>query len=320
MKFIFKTILRIIICIIMIGLFTLGIDYLKINSGVIPIFNLKNYDKKTRIQSFHGIFYTLSRKIKASEEESLSDSKKVSFKILVWPVSIPIKYKSDLFSYTIETEQTENCTSASTLYYADTDNKIYTYCLDKINVKEDGKENELITYLRKDKSILNDIEINLLYAGLYNDGSTLIFQSIPNSFTNHGLSMFKCQKDNINDIYIGPRDMSYQQDFCTYKDDDFKFIFEIEEEEHENVNIGEAIEGQSGLIEEKFYEDGKYEYYFDEKKSNYIFITTPAVRGKNATRISLQDVLNNNLLTIDELEEKGLKFERREKESAIQNQ
>ena len=47
------------------------------------------------------------------------------------------------------------------------------------------------------------------------------------NLSNSGLTMYRCNKQNINDVYFAPAGVSMQQDFCTYKDDDFKFIFEI---------------------------------------------------------------------------------------------
>ena len=62
-----------------------------------------------------------------------------------------------------------------------------------------------------------------------------------------------------------------------------------------------------------FFEDSEYIYQFDEVKSNRIFIVSPAVRGKEERKVTLKEALNYNLVTIDELESKGLKFNKIEK-------
>ena len=66
-------------------------------------------------------------------------------------------------------------------------------------------------------------------------------------------------------------------------------------------------------LTEVFYEDDTYRYEFDKPTLDRITITTPAVRGKAETSIPLRQVLASNLLTIDELEKKGLKFKKIDK-------
>ena len=88
--------------------------------------------------------------------------------------------------------------------------------------------------------------------------------------------------------------------------DDFKFIFEIHEDPDSNTD-------NSNTQKEVFYEDEQYRYEFDKPTLDRITITTPAVRGKAETSIPLRQVLASNLLTIDELEKKGLKFKKIDK-------
>ena len=119
---------------------------------------------------------------------------------------------------------------------------------------------------------------------------------------------------NINDVYIGPINMSFQSDFCTFKDDDFKYIYTIEE-----IPKAEVIpaEGEVQVIEddvkEIFFEDDNYKYEFNETKSDRVFIVIPSVRGREEKKIALKDALNNKLVTIEELENKGLKFNKIDK-------
>lgn len=90
---------------------------------------------------------------------------------------------------------------------------------------------------------------------------------------------------------------NFKKNFVHIKIDDFKFIFEIEEEQHEKIEQKEV-----------FYED-EYNYYtFDEIKSDYIYITTKATRGKQAIRIPLKTALNSKILTIDDIKTKKLKY------------
>jgi hypothetical protein len=303
MKKILSYIKKIILIIIIIGLATLGIDYLRMTSGEVPIFNISSYNSKTKIQTFTGLFYKAQRKVAVSTSESLVDSSKIKFSVFTINLNVPKQYKEETFNYTIVTKETKNCTSPVTLYYADKDIKVYTYCLDSIKIKSDNKSKDLITYLEKDNTILDDIDSKLSYNGLNPDDTVLYFTSSNDSFTNYGLTMYRCSKENINDVYIGPKDMTFQSDFCTYKDDDFKFMYEIEEDEREVIDS--SIDYNQ---KEVFYEDETYRYEFDTIKSDLIFITTPEVRGKAATKTPLKTILASNILTIDELEKKGLVF------------
>ena len=43
------------------------------------------------------------------------------------------------------------------------------------------------------------------------------------------------------------------------------------------------------------------------QKSEYVFVTTPALRGKPQVDIPIKDALINNLVTIEEAQKRGLK-------------
>ena len=214
-----KTIKNLLIIILILGFLTAGIDYLRMKSGETPIFNIKKYNEKTSVQTYRGLFYIAERTVTASPNESLVDSTNMKYKILIFDVSVPRQFKDLAMEYTIETKETENCTENSKLYYADKEIKVYTYCLDKISIKEKNKSKELIEYLKKDNTFIDDIDSKLDYEGLYSDSTTLMFKSKEDNFTNNGLRMYRCNKPNILDVYIGPENMTMQQDFCTFKDD-----------------------------------------------------------------------------------------------------
>lgn len=297
----FKRIFKIIITILLIGIITGGLDYLRMTSGDIPIFNVNSYDSQKRIQTYNGMLYKATRKVRASINEPLVDSNSMKFYILYkYSIKIPKQYKEIEMDYTIETKEIKDCKEQAKLYYADLEHKVYTYCLDTIKIKEE-KVTELSDFLKSDKTFIEDISAKLGYSGIYTDNTTLMFESLNDDYTNNGLSMYRCNKENITDIYIGPKNMTFQNDFCTYKNDDIKFIFEIEEEKHENVTVVDE-----NTQTEVLFEDETYRYELEEGKSDYIFITTPEVRGKQATRTNIKDILQNGTLTIDDLIEKGL--------------
>lgn len=294
-----KGIKNILILIVIFGIVTAGIDYVRITSGTTPTFNIRSFDQKTRIQKFRGLFYISTRKIKASEDESLEDSSNIKFQILVFDLSLAVNKKLEKKEYKLEVEKEEDCTN-SVLYYADKEIKVYTYCISKINLEEIGKgKKELIKYLEKDNKIIDEIDSNMLFLGIHNDKTTLKFKTENEEFSNMNLSMYRCNKQNINDVYITPLGIGFKNDFCTYKDDDFMFMYEVREEE---------AEGDLEDTPEVFYEDEINRYEFSKPTKDRVFITTPAVRGKEEQKIPLMYVLNNKILTLDELKAKGLKY------------
>lgn len=305
----FRTIKKILIVIILLGLSSAGIDLIRMNNNKLPIFNLKKYDPNNKIQIFRGIFYQAKRTIKASPKESLIDSKDIKFTFIIFNIKTSQNFETEEIDYNIETTETTNCTENAKLYYADEKIKVYTYCLEKINIINKNKKEELIDYLKKDNQIIDEIDSRLTYLGLYSDLSTLMFQS-PDNYSNNGLKMYRCNKKNINDVYIGPKDLEFQADFCTYKDDDLKFMFKIQTEQSNTNSRKEVI-----------YEDEDYRYELIDTSSDNVFIIKPAVRGKEEKKIPLKTIISSQLLTLDDLANKGLKFNKidKSKETRISN-
>ncbi len=303
-----KKIRDFLIILVIFGVSSAGIDYFRMNSGQAPIFNISKYDESTKIQSYRGLFYQASRKVKVSTNESLVDSSDIEYTVLNQKLKVPNQYKEQSLDFTVKTKVDKSCSKGSVLYYADLDTKIYLYCIDEVNVTSLNKTKSLLDYLKKDSKFMGNFDINLAYNGLSNDMSTEVFTDLYN-LSNNGLTMYKCHGTNVNDIYLAPKGTSFQNDFCTYKDDDFKFIWEIKQEDDQNTTTDDTNTGP-----EVFYEDETYRYEFDKVGTiDRTFIVTPEVRGKIATSIPLRSVLANNVLTIKELEDKGLKFNKIDK-------
>ena len=286
MKKIFRFILIVILCIFLIGMGTGFIDYYRMINGSLPIFNISSYNSQKRKQVFQGMLYKASRKVRASDKESFADSSNYKFKLITFNLFIPEQKKVENEEYNFIVRKDSDCESK--LYYADLDKKVYTYCLNSIMLNN----KELLSYLEKDKNIINNIEDNINYTGVYDNKRTLMFKD-------NNIKIYHCKNNNI---YIGFKNMEFQEDFCIEKDDDLKFIFEIKEETN-NVELKEE--------KEIFYEDLEYTYSFDRVKSDYIYITTTKERGNK--KIKLKDALNNKLLSIEDLEKKGLSFTKESK-------
>ena len=315
MKAFLNAIRNVLIIVLLLGFVTAGVDYARMNSGSVPIFNISSFDQKTDIQTFRGLFYIAERKIKASTNEPLVDSSNMKFKVLTFDLQVPRKF-TNADTFKLETRETADCHENSKLYYADMKIKVYTYCLDSIKIVDGKKTSELDQLVKKKISILDDIDNKLDLTGVYNDKTTLMFRNKEDDFTNQGLTMYRCNKENINDVYFAPKDTAFRDsDFCTYKDDDFKFIFKVIDESEKPEPELDEEGNEKERAKETFYSDDEYDYQFEYAKSDKVFIVSPAVRGKQEMKYNLKDVLNNKTLTIDELQAKGLKFEKVEKET-----
>ena len=281
------------------------VDYLKLTHGRIPIFCVEYYNSKTKVETFRGIFYKVERVITQSIDEPLVDSHNITYQILYKSYPLSRNYSWPKLDFTLSVDKEGEC-SKSVLYYADLDIKYYLYCFSSIELKEKDakKSKDLIDYLKRDNQKIEDIVGYMDFVGISDDGTTEKYVTNDKELSLTDLVVYRCNKKNINDIYIAPKGTFMQEDFCTYKDDDFKFIWEIEEKE-----MSEGDETSSGEEEEALeviYEDDSYRYEISKGRLDRIFIVTPKVRGKARTETPLRDILNRHTLTIDELIEKGL--------------
>ena len=307
-KAMFKMIKKLLLLFILLGAITTAVDYVRIMAGETPIFSIKEYSTKTRKQTFKGPFYVAERTVSASTKEKFVDSKNIKLKILFYSVNVPKQFVEKQFEFSVETKNEETC-SESKLLYADRAIKIYTYCLEEINIIDNNtkKKDTLLNYLYNDYTIIDDIDSKLIFKGTEKDntqgstGTILKFTSDEDKFTNNGLVMYRCNKLYVNDVYVAPKDTPIREDFCKYKDDDFFFLYEVE--------IDPLPEGVEEVkTPEPFWEDQVNRYEFDTVQKDRVFITTPGIRGRAPKKIPLNDVLTQNILTLEQLAERGLKF------------
>ena len=291
MKRILKTIIKVIIIIFLYAFISATIDYLRIKESQKPIFTTSSYNKQTRVQTYKGLLYSISRKIYSLPEEPIEDSKNITYNTLLFNEKIKPK-KKNLLKNEIKYIQEDSCTE-SKLIYADKTNKIYYYCINNLKLITPKETIDFDTKIKDNNKYLKLINI-IPFTGLYNDNKTEIYR-------NNDLKVFKCQNNNY---YITTPNNDFQEDFCTVKDDDFIFLFEIIEET-ENVEIVKE--------KEVFYEDEEYTYEFDEIKSNYVFLVTEEKDTIPSKKINVKTALETNLVTIKDLEEKGLKFNKNKK-------
>lgn len=304
-----KAIRNLLIIVVILGIITAYVDYQRMVKGHTPLFSMQSYNEKTRIEKYRGLFYIAERKVRRDKREALSSSSNIKYKFLKYDLDIDRVNLLDKQKYIVFSKVQDKCEEKSKLLYADLNRKYYTYCLDEVKIKdEDNKSKDLLEYVKKDDEIIKELESIMEYRGLYKDGTTQMFKTEAGVLSNNGLAMFICNKKNINDVYIVPRNIEMnEKDFCTYKDDDFYFIWDIKTE---NPVEGEEFpkDEEGNVKPEVFLEDEINRYEFSEPMKNRIFIITPKVRGKEETKTPLMIILNSKKLTLEQLKNKGLTY------------
>ena len=294
-----KKILILIVLVIVIGLVMAILDYQRINHNKKPIFVLETYNKRNKENNYRGLFHEINRTCSVSNKEQISDSKKITYKFISFNINVNQKVLNPNKVLKVNTTEETKC-NPSKLIFANEVIKVYTYCIENIKIDNDGNEEELLNYLKKDDYNYKNIIKELTYSGFSRDNVSL--ESIDNkNISNNGLKVIECRLNENRDIYIGPANMVYQEDFCTYKDDDFEFMWKV------NDITPNEFKCPENPVPEVIFEDEKNRYEFDCQKSEYVFVTTPALRGKPQVDIPIKDALINNLVTIEEAQKRGLK-------------
>lgn len=299
------------------------IDYLRITSNKLPIFTKVEYNNVTKTQYFKSIAYTLERTITISQDETLSLSEDIKYKIFFKEIYIKIKEEKIDKTYLI-LKTKDNCKEDSELYYynPETKQKVYTYCLSSIKLKE-SKNEELNQSLKKSPEILETIFGKLTYEKTDSKNYNQFYNdNFFKEYTGTGITAIKCKN---NDIYFAEENIKIPNDFCTDKKDTFKYHFEIVDESNEltcpeQTPTCETQPETCIELEEVFYEDKNNKYILNCKKSHLISLITKTETGEIDQKYSLKDALNQQIVTIDDLKNKGLEFEKQKTISKNQEQ
>ncbi len=287
---------KLLFLIVIVGAATCFIDYTRVLNNEEPLFALKSYDSKSKVSTYRGLFYKIERKITISPDESMKDSKNITFKVLIYELSLKTRVVNTAPKLSINYTRQETCTNP-VLIHATQEFKVYSYCLENIEFKENNKVVDYANFFKTKKFV----EL-LPYYGLDNDKTTEVYLDNEKYVKeNQGIKVFKCNNDqDRKSIYITPSDITNQPFFCIYKDDDFIFTYKIE-----NNNPADACkveEGAEPLQPEVFFEDDVNQYTFDCYMSGNIKLVN------YQKELMLVDALNSNQVTIDSLKNKGLKF------------
>ena len=291
---------KLLILIVIFGVVTCFIDYTRVLDNQEPLFAIKMYDKKTKTQTYRGLFYIVDRKITISKDESMKDSKDIIFKVLIFRLNLEARTVNESPKINISYNFDKKC-NESKLIYATEDIKIYSYCLNDLTIKENNKKVEYKDFFKNDKIIES-----LSFYGMDDDKTTEIYID-ENKYSKDGFKIYRCNNsEDSKSLYFGSINSNKANDFCTLKDDDFIFTYKIENTN--DKDICKVEEGMEPLPQEIFFEDEKNQYSFDCQMSQNIKLIN------YQKELNIRDALNTNQVTISDLKNKGLKFNTIKKE------
>lgn len=135
----------------------------------------------------------------------------------------------------IEIEKSEKC-EGTKLYYNTKEMDIYTHCVDSVKIKRDNGFDELSKLFETNTTVDGIIE-NMTKKEIYKDGGSTLYVDEIND-----VAILKCQTtDGNRDIYIGDKNMKYEETFCknTYSKIDEE-NFEITYYVHDLINVKDS--------------------------------------------------------------------------------
>lgn len=198
LKLIFGGLIILLLCI--------TVDLVSIYTINKPIFAIKGNNDN----HYYGLFYDTYNCLEYSSPQIKFKGSKfsclVDFEIL------------EQHAYTVSVDETFNCSGNKDLYLGLENQNVYTYCLDNIRVVVGNDIMELKDYYKENNRIIDEIINSLDYVDTYKDGGSKLYRDNgDDGFTDNGLSIIKCNTVAGNkDIYIGPLNMEYRDDFCKY--------------------------------------------------------------------------------------------------------
>jgi len=196
---------------------TAGVDYYRLTEGKIPVFCIKEYNKKTKVENYRGIFYIAERTVKENTKETLNLSSNIKYRILTFIIDIDLERPKQTYNYILYVKESDNCTTNATLYYQK-DKKVYIDCLNTIKIKEKNKKEsvELKDYLNNNPNEIENILNQLSLTGTINN-KVEKYVSKEDTFVIGKLIAYRCINE-VDDIYLTTSDV-LKDDYCTMKED-----------------------------------------------------------------------------------------------------
>lgn len=122
--------------------------------------------------------------------------------------------KNDKKEYDYEIVSLEKCNKEAKLYYQEQGRNIYLYCINSIKVKDGNNLLEFKNYVQEHTDEIEKMLEQMTIANQYDDGGTTLYRD-ENKLSEEGFTILKCSTLMGNkDIYIGPKDMNYEEGFC----------------------------------------------------------------------------------------------------------
>ncbi len=122
--------------------------------------------------------------------------------------------KEKAMEYKYELVPLSNCDEGAKLYYQEKDRNVYLYCLNSIKVKEDGNVLELKNYVKGQSNGIDNTLEEMTIVSQYDDGGSTLYKDL-GDLSENGFAVLKCSTlMGSKDIYIGPKDMKYEDGFC----------------------------------------------------------------------------------------------------------
>lgn len=121
--------------------------------------------------------------------------------------------KKEKLEYRYETTTLSVCEKEK-LYYSKEEGNIYLYCLNSMKVKDGNNLLELKNYIQNHPSELENMISEMTIVETYEDGGSTLYQD-DGKLSKNGFAILKCATlEGNKDIYIGPKNMKYQNTFC----------------------------------------------------------------------------------------------------------
>ena len=123
-----------------------------------------------------------------------------------------IKHKNEIIK--INPIDKDICDYKPHLYYEENGRKVYSYCLDKIEIKEGNSFISLKDYFNN--HTIKDFEKRFENGISYDDGGTTVYRDGgTKKILKENTTVLICRTlEGNNDIYIGNKDMDYKHNFC----------------------------------------------------------------------------------------------------------
>lgn len=126
-------------------------------------------------------------------------------------------------NFLVETIENKNCSGELTEYYNFNNQKLYLYCIKRINLYDDENAILLKDYIEVNnyniEEVIKKITSRLKLEEVLWDGGTKIYRDTnENKISNNGLTIIECNTvDSNKNVYIGTKQMEYKSEFCQNK-------------------------------------------------------------------------------------------------------